>query len=93
MKLLCAALFMGSVFVTGCGKVENAVDCQTICDEYRNCFDSSYDVGACTSRCRDSSSRNSNFQRQVDECDACIGGRDCKSATFNCASDCANVVP
>ena len=84
-----AALMLGA----GCGKIDNAIDCHSICDRYRSCYDASYDVDGCASRCRDDSSHDSDYQRKADECDACIGGRDCASATFNCTTECAGIVP
>ena len=33
------------------------------------------------------------YRRSADECDACISGRACTSATFNCSAQCASIVP
>jgi hypothetical protein len=77
----------------GCGKVENAIDCHSVCDRYKSCYDSSYDVDGCAQKCRDNSSNDSSFQQKADECDACIGDKSCASATFNCATQCAGIVP
>jgi hypothetical protein len=31
----------------GCSDIDNAADCNRICDRYRSCFDSSYNTSAC----------------------------------------------
>lgn len=87
MMFLCAAAIFGG----GCA-IDNLIDCNTICTRYRDCYDSNYDVVACRNRCQ-ANSNDSNYQARVNECDACIGGRSCTSATFNCAGSCSNVVP
>lgn len=94
MKILTTTMFAAlMMFGVGCGKVDNAIDCQSICDRYRSCYDADYDVNGCASRCRDDSSRDADYQRKADVCEACIDGRACSSATFNCAVDCGGIVP
>lgn len=84
---LLAAALLGS-----CG-VDNAFDCQSVCDRYQTCFDSDYDVGACAARCRDASDDDNDYEREADVCNACIDERSCGSATFNCAGSCGSIVP
>lgn len=89
-------LVLGWLVVGSCAvvqKVDNVIDCQGICDRYRSCFDSDYDVAACASRCRSHSSDDSDFRRKADVCNACISERSCTAATFKCAADCVSVVP
>ena len=74
-------------------KVDNVIDCQGICDRYKSCFDSTYDVSACASNCRAKSSEDPDFRRKADVCNACITERSCTAATFKCATDCVSVVP
>jgi hypothetical protein len=88
--VLVAALGVG---VVACGTVDNIADCTHICDRYRSCFDSNYDTGNCYDRCRTESENDKDHQHKVDVCDACIGGRDCSAAAFNCVDECAGVVP
>ncbi len=71
----------------------NAVDCDAICNRYKDCFDGDYDVDACTSRCRTNSKNDSDYSHTVDVCSACIDDQSCSSATFSCAGDCGDVVP
>lgn len=82
-----------AVAIAACGRIDNAVDCQSICDRYRSCFDNSYDTGTCASRCRSGSASDTDYQRKADVCSACIGDRSCASATFSCATECAGIVP
>lgn len=86
-----AFVFCAALFGSGCA-IDNLIDCNTICTRYHDCYDSNYDIGACRSRCQSNSSDPA-FQSRVNECDACIGGRSCTGATFNCAAQCSNVVP
>ena len=83
-------VFFAAVMVTGC---DAALDCHAICSRYSDCFDKSYDVGACESRCRTHSSDDANYRNQADQCSACIDDRACSSTAFNCGSQCSNVVP
>lgn len=75
-----------------CG-VDAALDCHAICDRYRTCFENSYDVGACETRCRSNSANSADYRRQANTCDACIDARSCAASTFNCVGPCASVVP
>lgn len=82
--------------LSGCAvvqKVDTAIDCDGICQKYRDCFDDTYDVSACALRCRDKAAEDKEFRRKADICNACIGDRSCVGATFNCVADCASVVP
>jgi hypothetical protein len=87
---LLAAAF--AILIPACNKADNAVDCNGICDRYKSCFDASYDSGACQDRCRDEADTEG-YATQADECDACIDDKSCASATFECASKCAGIVP
>jgi hypothetical protein len=84
--------FVTALLISGCG-IKNAVDCDGICNRYQSCFDSSYDTGACESRCRDNADKDDDFASKVDDCHNCIDDKSCASATFNCGTPCANIVP
>ncbi len=90
MRLLAGLL---AVMVSGCGAIDSAADCQSICDRYKTCFDSTYDTTSCASRCRADSNTNADHKRQADTCNACIDSRSCASSTFNCAASCGSIVP
>ena len=89
LRLVTLVLFV----LSSCGAIDSALDCRAICSRYSSCFDSKYDVGACESRCRTSSGNDPDYRRKADQCSACIDERACTSATFNCAAQCASVVP
>lgn len=82
----------GALTVFGCNTVDNTVDCDGICRRYADCFDKSYDVSQCTSRCLDSVD-NEGYHTQADACVSCIDDKSCTSATFNCATQCKGIVP
>ncbi|MEZ4410484.1 MAG: hypothetical protein R3A52_28990 [Polyangiales bacterium] len=73
--------------------VDNASDCNTICDRYRSCFDTNYNVQGCYDRCTANGSNDAEQRRRIDTCDACINGLSCTSAAFTCASECSSIVP
>lgn len=81
-----------ATLVSACG-LGNAIDCQSICNRYMTCFDASYDVAACAARCRSESAKDADYERRADVCNACLDERSCTSATFNCATSCAGIVP
>lgn len=76
-----------------CQPIDAAFDCDTICTRYKDCFDGSYNVETCASRCRANAKASNDFYHTVDKCEACIDDRACASATFSCNSDCGQVVP
>lgn len=97
------ALFVASPFVrlvgllavvglSGCA-VDAAIDCDTICTRYKDCFDGNYDVAACASRCRERSAATNAGANDRNRCEACINDRACASATFSCSGDCGDIVP
>lgn len=88
-----AAAVAGIVAGTACSSIDNAIDCNSICKRYADCFNSAYDVSACESRCKSNSQNDADYQNKVNTCSACIDDRSCSSATFNCAGNCSNVVP
>lgn len=77
----------------GCGETEAAFDCAQICNKYQECGNASYDVSACTSRCRNSAEDDTAFQNKADACEDCIDDRSCIGAVFNCGTECAGIVP
>lgn len=85
--------FVGLFAGVSCDDAETFFDCQAVCDRYRECFDSNYDVGACRSRCRDRAEQNENVRQAADACENCIDDMSCTSATFNRGASCVNIVP
>ena len=95
IALLLPALGMAiaSASFVSCDSVDTAFDCQSVCSRYRDCYDSSYDVGRCRDSCRARAANDPNVKGAADTCEACIGGMSCLSATFNCGASCSNIVP
>lgn len=91
-KIILSGLLALSSLV-GCGAVQNAEYCDTICNRYKTCFDSTYDTNVCETRCRDNANSDSGFMTKVDTCNSCISDKDCAAATFNCGSECSGIVP
>lgn len=94
MKKLVFAIFaVVGLSSASCGEADKLFDCQTVCDRYKGCFDSSYDVGACRNKCKAKADADRNFQTRADTCEKCIDDKSCTAATFKCATECAGVVP
>ena len=92
--LLRLAAAIGAVALFGgCQPIDAALDCNTICKRYKDCYNGSYDVSACADRCRASARTNKDLANSINRCEACINDRACASATFNCGADCSNIVP
>ena len=92
-SLFAAAALLFGLALAGCGSVDAAIDCHSICSRYSECYDTTYDVSACETRCRSHSSSDTAYRNLADQCSACITNRACPAATFNCASECSSVVP
>ena len=50
------AAIVSFVGAGGCDETQNAFNCTDLCNRYRDCFDHSYDAGACSSRWASSAS-------------------------------------
>ena len=91
-KLSLFVLLLGSIGVTatGCDEADQAIDCNQICNRYKDCFDKDYDVGACVDRCEPMLDSDPNG---ADDCEDCIDDRSCASSVFSCAAECGQIVP
>jgi hypothetical protein len=83
------AVSLMSLVLAGC---VNRAQCGQICERYRDCFDSDYDVGDCVDDCVDESRDDDEYKEQVDVCETCIQDRSC-SESFGCTAQCAGIVP
>lgn len=88
--LLGLGLLIGA---SACGKFDAKLDCDAICERYRSCFDTDYNVSSCSDRCQDSANADDNFDRKVEICDTCIDGISCTATAFECAADCSSIIP
>lgn len=92
--MLCFGL--SAVSVVGCSAAEDVkdeVDCRQVCSRYSDCFDSEFDVSACQDKCEDNADTSEARRNKLRACDDCIDDKSCTSATFNCATECAGIVP
>lgn len=89
--LVCAALALGAC--DAAEDVDEAADCEQICDKYQECFDSNYEVDSCYDRCTERADDMEN-RDQEDSCADCIDNNEsCGEATFNCTDECIGIVP
>lgn len=88
-RVLALLMLLAPAFLPSCGHA--AHDCSSVCNRYRDCLSSSYDVGACEGRCRDMASKDADFDRRLANCQGCIEGRTC-SEVLSCALDCAGIL-
>jgi hypothetical protein len=96
IRRLSVALALAVATITGsadCSSVDSVFDCQAVCTKYKDCYNSSYDVGACRDRCRASSANDSTVRAKADQCESCISNMSCAGATFNCGTTCGAIVP
>jgi hypothetical protein len=85
-------LTVGTVGFSGCDQIKHSYDCTKICQRYSDCVDSSYDVDACTQRCKDSADMHSDFADKADDCQTCIEDKSCVQS-FPCLDECLGIVP
>jgi hypothetical protein len=94
MSKLIAASFTALVLSlgAGCQEVDRAFDCAQICDRWRDCADSNYDVDTCTERCEDDAAAEPAFDQHADQCENCLDERTC-GQSLGCATECIGIVP
>jgi hypothetical protein len=101
MKKKFGVVFMGAALAAigmfvgagGCDDVQNEWNCSDLCNRYQDCFDKSYDSGACQDRCADLANSNQNIDERANACQNCMNENSCVEAnTFNCPA-CAGIVP
>ena len=90
------ALALGFVIAgTGCSEVGSTIDCHKICNRYKDCVDSNYDVDNCESRCQADSSdkdKDAALEKAADDCEKCQDDKAC-AENGQCAVACASIVP
>lgn len=93
MKKALGLSFAIALLAVGCNpveEIEEEVDCNDLCTRYRDCFDSSYDVGACNSRCGELV--DGADPAAANDCDSCLDMNAC-TESFGCADDCYGLIP
>jgi hypothetical protein len=79
--------------VIACSEADTAIDCGSICDRYRECFDEDYDVEACAENCQEEADRSEDYRDTADDCHACIDDASCVGGGVSCLTECIGVVP
>jgi len=85
------------MFAIGCSEdpittIDRSSDCSSICNKYKDCIDSDYDVDACKDDCTDMKSNDETAK--IDDCQDCLKGENsCVDKAFKCTSECAGIVP
>lgn len=101
MRTLAILAFLASVSLStsGCfgnddplSEIDEAANCNSVCDRYRDCFDSTYDTETCYDNCQAEVDRRGDPQA-ANDCEACIDDMSCASTVFNCATECGALVP
>lgn len=91
-----SALFL-TLVGAGCSdtidEITNHVDCRQVCSRYSECFDADYDIDGCADKCENSADASETREAKLERCDACIDDKSCTGAAFNCADECAGIVP
>ena len=85
-SMMIAGLFWLASTHTGCD-VPNPIQ-----DRYRDCWDSSYDVGACRDRCEGYVDADGGMSWTADACDSCLDAHAC-SESFACIAECSPILP
>jgi hypothetical protein len=85
---LCSSCLLSSAI----DELDNAADCNTICNGYRKCVDGAQDLTACVERCEDRSDADDRFMERVDDCESCIDESAC-DISVKCERACGGVVP
>ncbi len=72
--------------------IDQSVDCNDICNRYRDCYDSAYDTGAWRSHCENYVLGDGGHGDQANQCDMCLDPRSCTTVAFACSSQCMNII-
>jgi hypothetical protein len=90
-------LLLAPFTTAACGddpeEVVNRVTCGDVCRRYADCFDSDYDVQACTDRCTSDATASEEKEERLELCNECIDEESCAGAVFNCTTECTPFVP
>jgi hypothetical protein len=84
---------LSSSVLAACKEADAVVDCGSICDRYKECFDGDYDVDACAENCEKEADKSEDYRNSADECHDCIDDHSCVAGGFSCLTECIGVVP
>lgn len=81
-----------ALFPVSCSEAERTYDCGQICDNYATCVDSELDTTDCIDACEDRGEADSAFAKKASDCEDCLDGESCASASVECTGACAEVI-
>jgi hypothetical protein len=94
MSFCCAVLLTAAA--GACGKddpitaIDRGTDCAQICDKYKECFMSDYNVDDCTDSCTDMTDEDATDR--IDDCENCLDDTSC-TETPGCTTECVGLIP
>lgn len=91
--LIGLALSVLSLGGLACGVIDDYVDCNKICNRYRDCIDSEYNVASCRDRCFSQSRSDADYNKKANDCSDCLESRACTSSVVACTFQCVGIVP
>ena len=71
--------------------VDRSTDCADICNAYKDCISTDYDVDRCADRCSDMDTDTQS--NKIDRCENCLDDQSCVDSVFKCTAECAGIVP
>lgn len=94
---LCAMTFAVTAATMGAGcakdpihQIDMQVDCENICNRYRDCYDASYNTSGCQDRCHAMVNHDPN---SANACDSCLDAHTCTTTPFSCGVQCQGILP
>jgi hypothetical protein len=87
LRLFVLIGFGALAYSTGCSEVDEAIDCDQMCNRIEECFDADLDVRDCAERCEDRV-ENDALADKLDACTDCLDRDEhsCAEAEEACAT-------
>jgi len=70
------AVSLVAVAAPGCSEVAAELDCDSICDNLKECFDAELDASTCRSNCVEVVKDDEALRERANECDDCLDEQD-----------------
>lgn len=87
IKTCSAVLIVGFGLLTasGCDEINEALDCEQMCEKMKSCIDDDIDVSDCSERCEDRVDDNA-LADKLDACTDCLDeGVSCREVAHECS--------
>jgi hypothetical protein len=93
---ICTCLLAAAVGFSACSDatdpVVTKIDCSSVCNRYKECYDDDFNTGKCKDDCENLAEDNDAKQDQLDDCDDCLDDESCTSSTYSCAAACGKFI-